>query len=90
MNEAKTTANHGVRIQWANAIFQGPTTQTAFFIPAMLTNPTIAGAAGGVVLPSGTPCADGDVDYVVASLFDVYAKQYVAQQNYGAVLALGT
>ena len=90
LNESVTTANHENRLRWANAIFASPDQQTAFFVPGVLTNPTVAAAAGNTPLPdSGTPVSDGDIDYVVASLFDVYANQYAAQQNIGSALQMG-
>jgi hypothetical protein len=89
LQEAPTTPNHDNRIKWANAIYVNPQQQMQFFLPGMLTNPTIAASAGGAGGPSGTPVSDNDVDFVVASLFDKYATQYAAQQNFGASLQLG-
>ena len=90
LNEAATAPNHENRLRWANAIFASPEQQTAFFLPGVLTNATIAGAAGNVPLAaSGTPISDGDIDYVVASLFDSYANQFAAQQNIGSSLEMG-
>ncbi len=90
LNEAASTANHANRLLWANAIYTSPQTQTQFFLPGMLTNATIAGEAGNAAGASGTPCADSDVDYVVASLFNIYANQFAAQQNIGAALKMGS
>ena len=89
LQESASTANHENRLKWANAIYSDPQAQMLYFIPAMLTNPTIAAEAGAAAGASGTPAPDGDVDYVVASLFDVYANQFAAQQNIGATLQLG-
>jgi hypothetical protein len=90
LQEAPSTPNHDNRLKWANAIYVNPQQQTEFFLPGMLTNPTVAAAAGGAGGPSGTPIPDSDVDYVVASLFDKYANQYAAQINYASSLQLGT
>jgi len=88
LNEDPATANHLVRRAYANAILTNPLEQAAFFAPGMLTNPTVAASAGNAPTASGTPIADGDVDYVVASLFDAYADQYVGQQRVGVSLSL--
>ena len=84
MNEAAGAPHHEPRLKWANAIIASSRQQMAFFLAGMLTNPSISANAA-------TPLAisDGDVDYVVASLFDKYADQYAAQQNIGAPLQLG-
>jgi hypothetical protein len=84
LNEAPEASNHEDRIRWANAIIADPQGQTAFLVTGMLTNATIAGAAGD---PSAI--SDNDVDYVVASLFDAYADQYALQTTLGARLNLG-
>ena len=90
INEAATTANHIHRLAWANAILANPQQQMLFFIPAVLTNATISAAAGAVSMTaSGTPCNDSDIDYVVASLYNTYADQYVSQINVGAPLLMG-
>jgi hypothetical protein len=72
-NEAPTTANHANRAALANAILLNPAGRASLFAPGLLTNATIAAAAA-------TPDAisDSDVDFVVASLFDVYANQLAA------------
>jgi hypothetical protein len=88
LNESPAAPNHENRRLWANAIFLNPSPQAVFFAPGTLSNPTIAAGAGGAPGESGTPFADGDIDYVVASLFDSYANQYAAQQNLGALLQL--
>ncbi len=90
INEAATTVNHQNRVAWANAIIASPTQQMQFFLPGMLTNPTVAGNAGAATLTaSGTVVLDTDCDYVVASLYDKYANQFALQQNFGAALQLG-
>src|SRR4051812_34887711 len=79
LNEGQVP-NHENRAKWANAIFANPQAQTDFFMPGMLTNPTVAASAGSANGPSGTPVSDNDVDYVVASLYNTYANQFAAQQ----------
>jgi hypothetical protein len=73
VNEAAGTPNHANRIVYANAIFLNPQQQARTIVPGVLTNATIAAAAG-------TPdsITDNDVDFVVASLFDAYANQHAA------------
>ncbi len=90
INEAAPTANHSNRLAYANAILVNPWPQAQFLLPGMLTNPTLQGMAGGTNTASGTCWNDSDVDYVIASLFNEYANQYVAQNTVGAALSLGT
>jgi len=90
LNEGDSVENHQNRLSWANAIYVNPQLQMLFFLPGMLSNPTISAEAGNTPGASGTPCPDSDVDFVVASLWNAYANQYVAQQNYGAGLQLGS
>ena len=90
LNEAASTANHANRLLWANAIYINPQAQTQFFLPGMLSNATISGEAGSAPGASGTPCLDSDVDFVVASLWNIYANQFAAQQNLGAALKMGS
>jgi methylmalonyl-CoA mutase cobalamin-binding subunit len=75
VNESAGAANHANRATLANAILQNPASQASVFAPGLLTNATIAAAAA-------TPDAitDNDVDFVVASLFNVYANQRAATQ----------
>ena len=75
VNEASATPNHTNRVALANAILGNPAGPAGTFAPGLLTNATIAAAAA-------TPDAitDGDVDFVVAGLFDVYANQFAAAQ----------
>lgn len=80
-NEGANFANHANRLLYANAILVNPAAQAAFMAPGVLTNPTISAEAG---TPQAVP--DGDVDFVVASLFDTYANQYAAQVISGAPL----
>lgn len=88
LNESPATANHEHRRLWANAIFLNPSQHAVFFAPGTLSNPTLAAAAGNPPGDSGTPISDGDMDYVVSSLFDQYASQYAAQQWTGPQLQL--
>lgn len=90
INEATSTPNHVNRLLWANAIYVNPALQTTFFLPGMLTNPTVAGEAGNTPGPSGTSVSDSDCDFVVASLWNTYSNQYAAQQSIGAGLQLGS
>ena len=90
LSEAQTTTNHANRLLWANAIYINPQAQTQFFLPGMLSNATISGEAGNAPGASGTPCADSDVDFVVASLFNIYSNQFAKQQNIGAPLQMGS
>ena len=76
-NEAASTANHTARLAYANAIMLNPTAQAATIMTQMLSNATIAGEAGNTAGASGTPVADSDVDYVIASLFNQFASQFV-------------
>jgi hypothetical protein len=71
LNEAADFPNHAHRIAYANAIFTNPVQRAQFFAPGILTNATIAAEAG-------TPDSilDGDIDFVVVSLFDKYADQF--------------
>ena len=84
LQEAAGAPNHQNRLVWANAIVSSSGPQMKFFLTGMLTNSTIEASASD---PSAI--TDGDVDYVVASLFDQYANQYAAQQNIGAPLQMG-
>jgi hypothetical protein len=90
LNEGDSVTNHANRLAWANAIYTNPLEQTMFFIPGVLTNATISGEAGNAAGASGTPCADSDIDFVVSSLWNNYANQYVAQTNIGVALQLGS
>ena len=76
---------------WAQAVIGNPNGLTAYFLPGMLTNSTIVrwrlGEAGNAAGASGTPCPDSDAEYVVASLWNIYADQYAAQQNSGTPLS---
>jgi hypothetical protein len=85
INEGTSADNHENRLKWARAIFSSPDAQTEFFLPGMLTNSTIAAEAA-----DPTTISDGDVDYVVSSLFNTYANQYALQFNLGATLSLGS
>lgn len=91
INEAATTADHANRLAWARAIYANPQAQMQFFLPGMLTNPTIVTDAGAAtVTASGTFVLDADCDFVVASLFNAYADQYAGQTTMGPVLRLGS
>jgi len=83
-NEGAGAQNHANRLLFANAVLVNPAQQAAFIAPGILTNPTISAEAG---TPQSIP--DGDVDFVVAGLFDIYANQYAAQQISGAPLQVG-
>lgn len=85
INEGTSAENHENRLKWARAIFSTPDVQTAVLLPGMLTNSTISAEAG-----DPTTISDGDVDFVIASLFNIYANQYAAQQFIGISLDLGT
>lgn len=85
VNEPTSQPNHANRILFANLILLNPLQAATTMAPALMTNPTLAGQAGNAPGASGTPFADSDVDYVVASLFDVYATQAAAQGIVGAV-----
>ena len=85
LNEPSEAADHESRLKWANAIIGNRDAQTQFFITGMLTNPAIAGNAGD---PSSI--SDGDVEYVIASLFTKYAIRYAAQNTIGVALELGS
>lgn len=87
-NEAATTANHANRAAYANAILANPTAQAQFMMPAILSNATLSAAAGNAAGPSGTQFVDGDIDFLVASVFDVYANQYAEQKASGALLKI--
>ena len=88
-NEAATTADHANRLAFANAILANPAAQAQFMLPALMLNPTLQGAAGSAAGASGTPFADTDVDFVVASFYNSYADQYARQLNSGAALKIG-
>lgn len=90
INEASSTPNHANRLAYARAIFSAPLPNAQFMAPGVLTNATVAGEAGNANGPSGTPISDNDLDFVVASLFDLYANQYADQTNIGgAALLIG-
>jgi hypothetical protein len=89
INEATTTTDHANRLAFARAIIGNPQAQAAFMAPGTMSNATLAGEAGNAAGASGTPFTDSDVDFVVASLFNIYADQFAAQQNIGAALQLG-
>ena len=90
LNEGAAAADHTNRLAYANAIFVNPVAQAQFLLPALMTNATLQGEAGNAAGASGTPFADSDVDFVIASVFSTYADQYVAQLNSGAALKLGS
>jgi hypothetical protein len=75
VNEEASTAHHAERLKWARQILQQPSGQAGLIFNYLLTNPTIAAAAGSAPGPSGTPVLDSDMDFVVASLFDQFAIQ---------------
>ena len=81
VNEASSTANHNRRVSYAEGIFANPLAQARIIAPGLLSNATIAGDAGGAIGASGTPVSDSDLDYVIASLFDIYSSYYVAIVN---------
>ena len=87
--EATSTTDHANRIACAQAVIENPVGQTTYFLPGMLTDSTIVGEAGNAAGASGTPCPDGDVEYVVANLWNIYADQCAAQQNSGTPLNFG-
>ena len=93
LHEATSNTDRANRIAWANAVIGNPVAHTLYFVPGMLTNSTIVrwrlGEAGNPAGASGTPCPDSDVEYVVASLWNIYADQYAAQQNSGIPLSFG-
>ena len=78
VNEAASTTDHANRLAYANSILVSgnPLGQATLMLPMMLTNATIAGEAGNANGASGTPVADSDVDFVVASLFTQFADAY--------------
>jgi hypothetical protein len=84
INEGAGATNHAHRLLFANAILVNPAAQASFMAPGILTNPTISAEAS---TPASIP--DGDVDFVVAGLFDTYANQYAAQAISGAPLHVG-
>lgn len=86
VNESSSTTDHVNRLAYARAIIANPSVQAQFFAPGILTNSTIAGEAGNSNGASGTPVPDADLDFVVASIFNIYADQYAAQSNFGSVL----
>jgi hypothetical protein len=87
--EDPATADHAHRLAYANAILLNPSALASIMLPALMTNATLASAAGGAVGASGTQFTDADIDFVVASVFSTYADQYVAQTVIGAPLRLG-
>jgi hypothetical protein len=88
LNEDPATPLHLVRRNYANAIIANPLEQATFLAPGMLTNATVAAEAGNAAGESGTPVTDNDCDFVVASLFEKYAKQFALQERIGASLGL--
>lgn len=89
INESAETADHVNRLAYARAIIGNPVAQVAFFAPGVLTNPTLVGEAGNANGASGTPIPDSDLDFVVASLWNIYADQYAAQLGAGMPLQFG-
>lgn len=85
VNESAGQPNHANRVLFANLILLNPQSAAVTMAPALMTNATLAGQAGNVPGASGTPFSDSDVDFVVASLYDVYATQAAAQGIAGAV-----
>lgn len=85
VNESPGTANHANRVIFANLIFANCQQAALVVAPALMTNPTLAGQAGNAPGPSGTPFPDSDVEYVVSSVFDLYANQAAGQQVSGAI-----
>jgi hypothetical protein len=84
INESANAQNHANRLAYANAILVNPALQASFMAPGVLTNATISAEAG---TPQTIP--DSDMDFVVASLVDIYANQYAAQVISGAPLHVG-
>lgn len=80
-NEDTATANHKERASWARAIVQAPQVQASTMLNYVLSNPTVASAAGGPNTDSGTPVTDSDLDYVVASLYTRFALQFAGVQQ---------
>jgi hypothetical protein len=80
-NESETAPNHANRVLWANTIIANPLNAAAYVAPSLMSNPTLAGQAGSAAGESGTPFSDGDIDYVVASLYDTYANRLAASRQ---------
>lgn len=81
LNEAAEAANHPNRAIFANVIFSNPLNAAALMAPGLMANPTLQAQAGATAGASGTPFSDGDVDYVVASLYDIYANRAAASMQ---------
>lgn len=79
LNEAADFQNHANRIRYAAAVLENPTLASANILSYVLTNVTIAGQAGDQPGPSGTPFLDGDIDFVMASLFDQFANKFAGE-----------
>jgi hypothetical protein len=88
-NEGARVPDHANRLAYARYVFQAPLQAAAFMPPGIFSNPTIAGEAGGTVGASGTPFPDNDVQFVVNSIINIYADQFVAQINVGSTLQFG-
>lgn len=66
LNEAGNTENHANRVIWANAVLANPAAKMAEMKTHILLNPTIAA--------SPTSPASADVEFVISSLIDTFAK----------------
>lgn len=90
INEAPNAADHTNRLLYARSILAAPIPAAQFMAPGILLNSTVAAEAGNPNGDSGTPISDSDLDFVVASIFNVYADQYASQPNMGATLQFGS
>lgn len=89
INESSNQPNHANRVLYSRSIIASPLEAAQYMAPAILLNATIAAEAGNPVGESGTPIPDSDLDFVVASIFDVYATQYAGQINSGSLPVFG-
>jgi hypothetical protein len=89
VHEAANAPDHTNRLAYARSIIGNPIAAAQFMAPGVLLNSTIAGEAGNPNGDSGTPIPDSDLDFVVASIFDIYADQYASQMNLGSSLGFG-
>jgi len=76
LNEADTTQNHVNRLKYAQLVFDSGLFQARNAVGLVMGNPTMAANAGNPPGGSGTPFPDGDVDFVVASLWDQLANKF--------------
>jgi TRAP-type mannitol/chloroaromatic compound transport system permease large subunit len=74
-NESDQTPHHAERVRLANRVLRGNLPPTVFGW-LVLTNATVGTAVGAEEEPTGDSVPDGDIEFVVASVWDALALAY--------------